>query len=43
MTRTRLLLMLIAVLLWPTQAHAARGFWGWLEELSGPGPFKGGL
>jgi hypothetical protein len=41
MTRTRLLLMMTAVLLWPTQAHAARGFWGWLEELSGPGPFRG--
>jgi hypothetical protein len=42
MTRARLLLVFIAVLLWPTHAHAARGFWGWLEELSGPGPFKGG-
>jgi hypothetical protein len=42
MTRARLLVVFIAVLLWPTHAHAARGFWGWLEELSGPGPFKGG-
>lgn len=42
MTRTRLLLIMTAVLLWPSPAHAARGFWGWLEELSGPGPFKGG-
>jgi hypothetical protein len=42
MTTTRLVLIMIAVLLCPTQAHAARGFWGWLEELSGPGPFKGG-
>jgi hypothetical protein len=41
MTRTRLLLMMIALLLWPAQAYAARGFWGWLEELSGPGPFTG--
>ena len=42
MTRTRLpLLIMIVVLMWPTPAHAARGFWGWLEELSGPGPFKG--
>jgi hypothetical protein len=41
MTKTRLLLMMIALLAWPTQAHAARGFWGWLEELSGPGPFTG--
>ena len=41
MTRTRLLLMMIALLAWPGQAHAARGFWGWLEELSGPGPFTG--
>jgi hypothetical protein len=43
MTRARLLpLMMTAILLWPSPAHAARGFWGWLEELSGPGPFKGG-
>jgi hypothetical protein len=41
-TTTRLALLMSAVLLWPTHAHAARGFWGWLEELSGPGPFKGG-
>ena len=42
MTRTRVVLMVLtAVLLTPTQAHAARGFWGWLEELSGPGPFWG--
>lgn len=43
MTRTRLsLLVMTAILLWPSPAHAARSFWGWLEELSGPGPFKGG-
>ncbi len=43
MTRTRVLLMIMtAVLLSPTPAYAARGFWGWLEELSGPGPFRGG-
>jgi hypothetical protein len=42
MTTTRLVLIMIAVLLCPAQAHAARGFWGWLEELSGPGPFRGG-
>jgi hypothetical protein len=43
MTRTRvLLLMMSVVLLWPSGAHAA-SFWGWLEELSGPGPFKGWL
>jgi hypothetical protein len=27
--------------LWPATAHAARGWWGWLEELSGPGHFDG--
>jgi hypothetical protein len=44
MTRTRLsLLVITAVLLWPSPAHAAQGFWGWLEELSGPGPFTGWL
>jgi hypothetical protein len=42
MTRARLLLIMTAFLLWPSHAHAALGFWGWLEELSGPGPFKGG-
>jgi hypothetical protein len=41
MTRTRLVLMMTVVLLWPSPAHAAMGFWGWLEELSGPGPFRG--
>lgn len=40
-SRRRSLLMMTAVLLWPSDAHAARGFWGWLEELSGPGPFRG--
>jgi hypothetical protein len=43
MMRTRLSLLLMSVvLLWPGHAHAA-SFWGWLEELSGPGPFKGYL
>jgi hypothetical protein len=41
MMRTRLsLLVMSVVLLWPGHAHAA-SFWGWLEELSGPGPFRG--
>jgi hypothetical protein len=29
------------VALWPATAHAALGWWGWLEELSGPGFFDG--
>lgn len=41
MTRARVLAVLVVIVLWPTPAHAARGFWAWLEELSGPGPFDG--
>ena len=41
MTKARILLLTLLVGLWPAQAHAARGFWAWLEELSGPGPFHG--
>jgi hypothetical protein len=41
MTKARVLALLALLVLWPTPAHAAKGFWGWLEELSGPGPFNG--
>jgi len=35
-------MVLLALLtLWPSAAFAAKGWWGWLEELSGPGPFQG--
>lgn len=37
----RLLIFVMFVCLWPGTAHAARSWWGWLEELSGPGPFTG--
>ena len=40
MRNVRLLMIVALFALWPTDAHAGRGFWGWLEELSGPGPFK---
>jgi hypothetical protein len=40
-TRTRIMLLTVLIGLWPAHAHAARGFWAWLEELSGPGPFHG--
>lgn len=39
MRKARLILFVVAVGLWPATAHA--GWWAWLEELSGPGPFKG--
>ena len=40
-----LIVLLCGLLLSPATAHAARddaGWWGWLERLSGPGPFHGG-
>jgi hypothetical protein len=37
----RLVVLLGAMTLWPSGAYAASGFWAWLEELSGPGPFHG--
>ena len=40
MRNVRLLMLVTAMALWPGAAHAA-GFWSWLEELSGPGPFTG--
>jgi hypothetical protein len=40
MRKARLLLLIACVLLWPSSAHAS--FWGWLEQMSGPGPFGGG-
>jgi hypothetical protein len=43
MRNVRLLMIVAVFALYPADAHAARGFWGWLEELSGPGPFKGDL
>jgi hypothetical protein len=41
MTKARVLAVLAIIILWPSPAHAARGFWAWLEELSGPGSFDG--
>src|SRR4051794_30183748 len=38
MRKARLLVLIACVLLWPTAAHA--NFWGWLEQMSGPGPFS---
>jgi len=35
----RLVVLLGIITLWPSAAYA--GFWAWLEELSGPGPFYG--
>ena len=37
----RLVVLLGIITLWPTAAYAAAGWWAWLEELSGPGPFHG--
>jgi len=37
----RVVLLTALLALWPAHAQAARGFWAWLEELSGPGPFYG--
>jgi hypothetical protein len=37
--KARLIIFVVAVALWPAPAHAS--FWSWLEELSGPGPFRG--
>jgi hypothetical protein len=39
----RVLAVMTFVAFWPATAHAARSWWGWLEELSGPGPFMGTL
>ncbi|MFL6279832.1 MAG: hypothetical protein ACJ731_06960 [Vicinamibacterales bacterium] len=41
MNRSRLGILVVALALWPTGAYAAAGWWAWLEELSGPGPFHG--
>ena len=38
---SRLAALVMLVTLWPSAAHAAQGWWAWLEELSGPGPFHG--
>src|SRR3954468_2909780 len=37
----RVVVLLALLTLWPSAAFAAKGWWGWLEELSGPGPFPG--
>ena len=37
----RVVVLLALLTLWPSAAFAAKGWWGWLEELSGPGPFRG--
>lgn len=39
MRNARYVLLAVLIVMWPATAHA--GFWAWLEELSGPGPFKG--
>ena len=41
MRTTRLLLFVLAASLCPAAAQAS--IWSWLEELSGPGPFHGGV
>jgi hypothetical protein len=41
MRYARVLVLMTVAALWPATAHAARGWWGWLEELSGPGHFDG--
>jgi hypothetical protein len=40
MQKMRLLFLIGLLALSPSPAEAS-GWWGWLEELSGPGPFKG--
>ncbi|HTH01220.1 MAG TPA: hypothetical protein VL882_13215 [Vicinamibacterales bacterium] len=37
----RLIVLLGIITFWPSTSYAASGFWAWLEELSGPGPFHG--
>ena len=39
MRHARLVLLLVAISMWPARADA--GWLAWLEELSGPGPFGG--
>jgi hypothetical protein len=39
--KARLLVFVVVVALWPATAHA--DIWSWLEELSGPGPFRGDM
>jgi hypothetical protein len=41
MRYARLLLFVAIALASPGTAHADSGWWAWLEELSGPGPFGG--
>jgi hypothetical protein len=41
MKRARVFVLLGMIVAWPSAAYAAAGFWAWLEELSGPGPFHG--
>jgi hypothetical protein len=41
MTRARTSLLLVCFALWPTVATAQWGWWEFLENLSGPGPFNG--
>jgi hypothetical protein len=41
MREAQLFILVALVALWPSPAFAAKGFWGWLEEMSGPGPFTG--
>jgi hypothetical protein len=41
MKYARVVILMMVAALWPATAHAARGWWGWLEELSGPGHFDG--
>ena len=41
MKYARVVILMMIAALWPATAHAARGWWEWLEELSGPGHFDG--
>lgn len=41
MKYARVVILMMVAALWPATAHAARGWWEWLEELSGPGHFDG--
>jgi hypothetical protein len=42
MTNVRLCLLFVLIAAWPGSARA-QGWWDFLEELSGPGPFYGGV
>src|SRR4051812_17917857 len=41
MRRVQAITLLVLLILLVRPAPASAGFWAWLEEWSGPGPFKG--